>query len=78
MPVKTIEVNSDKGFQTINIPKDLRINDDKVYLKKVGNTLIVIPFHDPWRNLIEAVDLFTDDFMNERHQPDHQPRELFG
>lgn len=77
MSVKTIKVSKDKGVQAIRIPIELSINDDKVYLKKVGNTLIIIPFNNPWQNLIEATDLFTPDFMNERHQPDHQPRELF-
>jgi len=55
----------------------MRIKDDKVYLKEVGNTIYVIPYHDPWRNLIESRDSFTTDFMNERKQPEQQKRESF-
>ena len=77
MGIETIDIKNNKGVQAIRIPKKMRINDDKVYLKKVGNTLYIIPYHDPWRNLIESTDSFTSDFMNERKQPDQQKRESF-
>ncbi len=77
MVIETLDIENKKGDQAIMIPKKMRINDDKVYLKKVGNTLYVIPFHDPWQNLIESTELFTADFMNERNQPAQQQRELF-
>jgi antitoxin VapB len=77
MGIETIDIKNIKGAQAIRIPKRMRINDDKVYLKKVGNTLYIIPYHDPWRNLIESTDSFTSDFMNERKQPDQQKRESF-
>jgi antitoxin VapB len=77
MSLETIEINDDKGVQAIMIPKELRIDDTKVYLKKVGNTLFIIPFHNPWKNLIESTDSFTTDFMENRNQPEPQTREFF-
>jgi len=77
MGIETIDIKNNKGDQEIRIPKKMRINDDKVYLKKVGNTLYIIPYHDPWRNLIESTESFTTDFMNDRKQPDQQKRESF-
>jgi len=77
MGIETIDIKNNKGAQAIRIPKKMRINDDKVYLKKVGNTLYIIPYHDPWRNLIESTESFTTDFMNDRKQPDQQKRESF-
>ncbi len=75
MGIATIDIKNNKGTQAIKIPKQMRINDDKVYLKKVGNTLYVIPYHSPWQNLIDSTDSFTSDFMDERDQPDQQQRE---
>jgi antitoxin VapB len=75
MKYEAIEIKNKKGFQDIRIPKNLKIDDDKVYLKKVGNALHIIPYHNPWQNLIESLDLFTSDFMNNREQPDNQTRE---
>jgi antitoxin VapB len=77
MTIETIDIKNNKGAQAIRIPDKMRINDDKVYLRKVGNTLYVIPFHNPWQNLIESTESFTTDFMDERNQPDQQQRESF-
>jgi antitoxin VapB len=71
---KTIIVNKEKG--KISIPADMEIDDDKVYLKKIGNTLYVIPFHDPWQSLIESVNDFSGDFLSERTQPGTDEREM--
>jgi len=75
MGIKTIDIKNNKGSQAIRIPDKMRIHDDKVYLKKVGNTLFVIPFHNPWQNLIDGSSSFTPDFMENREQPVQQPRE---
>jgi antitoxin VapB len=75
MGFETIDIKNKKGIQAIRIPKRLQINDDKVYLKKVGNALYIIPFHNPWQNLIESLDSFTSDFMDNREQPSNQQRE---
>lgn len=57
------------GQQSIPIPSDFKIDDNMVYFKKVGNALFVIPFHNPWQSLVDSVEEFTADFMNEREQP---------
>ncbi len=77
MKITTINISNSNGKQIIDIPDDMRINDDKVYLKQVGNTLHLIPFHNAWESLIESVNLFSPDFMDERHQRTIQPREFF-
>jgi len=75
MSVVTSDIKNEMGSQKISIPQDMRIDDDKVYLKKIGNVIYIIPFHNPWGNLIESIDLFTPDFMNERNQIETQNRE---
>ena len=75
MGIETIDIKNINGAQDIRIPKKMRIDDDKVYLKKVGNALYVIPYHSPWQNLIDSADSFTSDFMDGREQPDQQHRE---
>jgi len=77
MKFETIDISNKKGVQAIRIPKRMKINDDKVYLKKVGNALYIIPFHSPWQNMIESVASFTTDFMDNREQPIDQQRESF-
>jgi len=47
MGFETANIENNIGYQGIRIPANLKIQDDKVYLKKVGNTIYVIPFHNP-------------------------------
>ncbi len=75
MAFETINISNDKSHQSIRIPKKLRINDKKVYLKKIGNALFVIPFNDPWANLVDGAHSFSPDFMEDRGQPKSQNRE---
>ncbi|MEI8201462.1 MAG: AbrB/MazE/SpoVT family DNA-binding domain-containing protein [Bacteroidota bacterium] len=77
MRVETIDIKSKKGMQEIVIPQQMKIDDDKVYIKKVGNSIFIIPFHNPWQNLIDSTHSFTSDFMENRDQPDIQHREMF-
>jgi len=77
MRIATINITRTNGEQAISIPNDMRINDDKVYLKKIGNTIHIIPYHSAWQNLIDSTTLFTQDFMETRNQPDMQQRESF-
>ena len=77
MAFETINIKDISGLQSIEIPDNFKINDDKVYLKKVGNALYIIPFHNPWDSLIDGVNEFSQDFMEARNQPDDQTRQSF-
>ena len=68
MAFETIDIQDTSGSQSVKIPDNFKIKDDKVYLKKVGNALYIIPFHSPWQNLIDSVNEFSEDFMNDREQ----------
>lgn len=77
MKIEAIDIQNNLHGQAIQIPEGFRIDDDKVYLKKTGNVIYIIPYHKPWQNVFESLNEFTPDFMNERNQPSHQNRELF-
>jgi antitoxin VapB len=77
MSIEAIQIQNSKGLQAINIPENFKINDDKVYIKKIGNVIYLIPFHNPWQNLKDSLQEFTPDFMENRNQPPIQTRESF-
>ncbi|MFN7116080.1 MAG: antitoxin [Saprospiraceae bacterium] len=72
MTFEAIDIQQTNGAQIICIPERMKIADDKVYLRKLGNTLFVIPFHNPWQSLFESLDNFTQDFIEDRNQPTPQ------
>ncbi len=63
------------GCQAILLPPEFAIDDDKVYLKKEGNSVVLIPYHTPWQNLLDSLEMFTPDFMEDRIQPANDSRE---
>jgi antitoxin VapB len=75
MKITSIDINNEIDSQKISIPDDMRIDDDKVYIKKMGNTIYIIPFHNPWQNLTEGAESFTPDFMENRNPLEQQKRE---
>lgn len=68
LKMEEVEIENISGSQFIKIPENLKIDDNKVFLKKVGNSIFIIPFHNPWQTMFESIDLFSDDFLEERNQ----------
>ena len=58
--------------QAVRLPKEFRFQGDKVYIKRMGNAVVLLPYHDSWQTLFESLDQFSDDFMND-HEPPPQP-----
>jgi antitoxin VapB len=61
--------------QAVRLPKEYRFHGSKVYLKRMGNAIILIPEHDSWQSMVESLTLFSEDFMTERTQPMVEERE---
>ena len=69
------ELFEDGQNRSVKLPKELFPNEDKVYINKIGNAVVLIPYHDPWKSLFDSLDEFSDDFMENREQPQQQSRE---
>ena len=61
--------------QAVRLPKEFRFEGEEVFIKKVGDAVILIPFHTPWKTLEDSLQLFSEDFMEYREQPVVQDRE---
>jgi antitoxin VapB len=75
--MQTAQLSTDGTHQIIILPSDIRLDGSEVYIKKMGNNLVVISCRDPWRSLFESLDQFSDDFMASREQPALEQRESF-
>jgi antitoxin VapB len=74
----TAKIFQNGKSQAIRLPKEYRFQGTKVYVKRVGNAVVLIPEHDSWQTLIESLDQFSEDFLDVREQPVTQDRaELF-
>jgi antitoxin VapB len=73
----TAKLLKNSNEQTLVLPEEYQFSGDEVYLKKIGNVLILIPKDNPWQSLFESLNLFSEDFMKSREQPDLEIREEF-
>lgn len=65
--------------QAVRLPKEFKFGGDKVFIKKVGDGVMLIPYRESWQSLFDSLEQFSDDFMTERGQPEQQVREsVFG
>jgi len=61
--------------QAVRLPKEYRINDNEVYVKKIGEIVMLIPKDSGWSIMESAIDYFTNDFLEDRNQPLAQKRD---
>ena len=74
----TAKIFTNGKSQAVRLPKEFRFEGKEVFIKRVGNTVVLIPKS---QNTLETWFLslknFSEDFMEERVQPPQQIRENF-
>ena len=73
--MRTAKLFKNGRSQAVRLPKEFRFDGTQVFIKKVGNTVVLIPEQDSWQTLFDSLDQFSDDFMESRNQPEQQVRE---
>ena len=73
--METAKLFQNGKSQAVRLPKEFRFESDRVYVKKMGNAVILLPYGAPWQSLVDSLPLFSDDFMETRTQPPIQERE---
>lgn len=61
--------------QAVRLPREFALPGREVYVRRVGNAVLLVPMADPWTGFEAALDQFSDDFLPERDQPPTQTRE---
>lgn len=73
--MKTAKLFRNGHSQAVRLPKEFRFEGNKVFIKKVGNVVMLIPHQNSWQVMFDSLDKFSDDFMPHRSQPLIQLRE---
>ena len=63
--------------QAIRLPKEYRFKDNEVYINKIDDIVVIMPKNKKMASLMNIINKFTDDFMDERNQPAVQARKNF-
>ena len=73
--MKTAKLFQNGRSQAVRLPKEFRFEGTQVFIKKLGNGVLLLPEQDSWQTLLDSLEQFSDDFMETRDQPEQQDRE---
>ncbi len=67
--MKTAKLFQNGQSQAVRLPKEFRFSGEEVYIKRIGNAVVLIPVNDSWVSLYDSLGKFSSDFMDSRQQP---------
>lgn len=62
MGIQIANIRKVNGKHDISIPENVNLPEGKMYIKNIGNAILLIPFDAPWLNFFESLDQFSEDF----------------
>ncbi len=72
--MQTAKLFNNGRSQAVRLPKEFRFSGDEVYIKKYQGIVMLLPKESPLISLVDSLDRFSSDFMDERNQPNQQQR----
>jgi antitoxin VapB len=72
--VKTARLFKNGNCQAVRLPREFRFEGDEVLIRRMGKAVVLLPKEDPWDTLVSSLDMFSDDYMDDRQQPKQQDR----
>lgn len=73
--MKTAKLFKNGQSQAVRLPKEFSFDSKTVFIKKIGNVVVLLPDTKQWDTLLKSLDKFSPDFLSSREQPEQQKRE---
>ena len=61
----TAKVFENGRSQAVRPPKECRFNTDEVAVNRIGDIVLLMPKTNKWSSFMQAIDMFSDDFMQD-------------
>lgn len=72
----TAKIFENGRSQAVRLPKECRFTSDEVAVNRIGDIVLLMPKNNKWTSFMQAIDMFSDDFMeNDRDDNMSQRRE---
>lgn len=73
----TAKVFENGRSQAVRLPKECRFDTDEVVVNRIGDVVMLMPKTNKWNSFMQAVDMFSEDFMEDgRTDETVQEREI--
>jgi len=73
--MQTAKLFNNGRSQAVRLPKECRFTGEGVYIKKFEDIVILMSKDNPWSSMVNSLDNFSNDFMDNRNQQNEQVRE---
>ena len=73
----TALVVTDSAGQFVRLPAEIHLESGEVFVSRLGHSVVLVPKGaGSWQPLLDSLDQFSDDYMEDRAQPAPQRREV--
>jgi antitoxin VapB len=72
--METAKIFMSGRSQAVRLPKAYRLSGNEVFIKKVGNAIVLIPESQPWQSLFDSLEQFEPGLKLAREQPRAQQK----
>ncbi len=72
----TAKIFENGRSQAVRLPKECRFSSDEVLVNKIGDIVILLPKSSNWDSFAAAIDMFSEDFMDDWRDYSLQEREI--
>lgn len=76
--MQTAKIFMNGNSQAVRLPKEFRLEGDEVVIKKIGDTILLMPKRYSYAALKASLDQLDPDFQIGRDQPTEQQERDFG
>ncbi len=59
----TAKIFENGRSQAVRLPKECRFNTDEVNVNRIGDIVLLMPKTNRWSSFMQAIDMFSEDFM---------------
>jgi len=66
--MKTAKLFKNGDSQAVRLPKEFRFQGKEVFVRRMGNAVVLLPKTKSWDMLIGSLAKFPPDFMSDREQ----------
>lgn len=61
----TAKVFENGRSQAVRLPKECRFDTDEVAVNRIGDIVMLMPKTNKWDSFMQAIDLFSEDFLED-------------
>lgn len=61
----TAKIFENERSHAVRLPKECRFNTDEIIVNKIGDVVMLMPKTNKWNSFMQAIDMFSEDFMED-------------